>query len=451
MLEAQNRKHFKKLYNTSKGDKIVQFFEEFEAWNDKLGRDEEARTSALMQCLSRTTRQIYQDLTELVPQSYLAIKEDLIASQQRPNTTIWKTPPRTNTESPHKDDTNVSKTDSAPPPNSRKSVTFKIGPPHYIGESTNQETSEQTWIDPLGTRTTPDTETTNIQPQDIKWESSYDEKEHQPTRHRMTETDTTNTITNTHQNIGTKTTSTWHNYDKDDRSTYTPTAPYRPHTPYCTYCFKKGHSYLTCRFKLGYTPNNRLGQDNRGHSQQRTLQKGHWNKGNISEQTPATPTKDTYNTPITTLHQHSHTNTQSIIDKTYTRTKETLSSLIDRLANSQQRTAMMPISILIMAGIGALLGQTITSLATGSGHIISALGTGMRSTCNDLRDMNGPTWRTIRNATRNIISTGTTGISIIADTTGGPNGIILYSLIAILYIYLIYDKKKGNPRPPRER
>ena len=39
---------------------------------------------------------------------------------------------------------------------------------------------------------------------------------------------------------------------------------------------------------------------------------------------------------------------------------------------------------------------------------------------------------------------------MIADTTGGPNGIILYSLIAILYIFLIYDKKKRTPRPPKK-
>ena len=152
---------------------------------------------------------------------------------------------------------------------------------------------------------------------------------------------------------------------------------------------------------------------------------------------------------MNTTHQQTHTDDQSITDKAYIRTKEIISSLTDRLANSQQRTAMMPICILIMAGIGALLGQTITSLAAGSSQIIGALGTGIKNTFHELRDMDGSTWRTITNATMNIISTGTTGISIMADTTGGPNGIILYSLIAILYIYLIYDKVKDNPRPAR--
>ena len=266
----------------------------------------------------------------------------------------------------------------------------------------------------------------------------------------MTETGTTNTTTNTHQDIGTKTTSTWHKYDKYDRSTYTPIATYRPHTPYCTYCFRKGHNDQTCKFKLGYTPHNQFGQTIKGHNEQRAFQRKHWTKGHKSERPLATPTKGTDNIPMNTTHQQTHTDNQSITDRAYIRTKEIISSLTDRLANSQQRTAMMPICILIMAGIGALLGQTITSLATGSGLIISALGTGIRNTFHDLRDMNGPTWRTIRNATRNIISTGTTGISIIADTTGGPNGIILYSLIAILYIFLIYDKKKGTPRPPEE-
>ena len=96
---------------------------------------------------------------------------------------MWKNPPGNNIGSPQKDNTTMNKTDTAPPPDTRKSVTFKIGPPDYIGEGTNQDTSEQTWIDPLGTRTTPDIKTTNIQPHDIKWEPSHDRKENEPTRH----------------------------------------------------------------------------------------------------------------------------------------------------------------------------------------------------------------------------------------------------------------------------
>ena len=448
MSDMHNRKHFRKLYNANKGDNIVKFFEEFDAWNNRLGRDDDEKTSALMKCLSKTTRQIYQDLAELVPQSYQSIKEDLIASHKRPNITIWKSPPVNETGSLQEDNPNMDKTKTITPPDIKKSVTFKIGPPDYIEEYTNHNNPERTWMDPLGTRNTSNEENTKEHLHNIEWEPSPDKEKDEPTRHQTTDTNTTITTTNTQFDIETRTTPTWHRHDDYDRPIHTTIIPYRPHTPYCTYCFKKGHNDQTC-YKLGYTPHHQFGQTIRGHHGQTAFQRKHWDKGHKSEQPTTTPIKGTDDLQTDTTHHHGSTINQSITDRTYMKTKEIISTVTDRLANSQQRKAMMPICILVMAGIGALLGQTITSLAAGSSHIIGALGTGIKNTFHELRNVDGSTWRTITNATMNIITTGTTGISIMADTKGGPNGIILYSLIAILYIYLIYDKVKDNLRPAR--
>ena len=107
---------FRKLFNESRGDDIVKFFDEFEAWCNRLGRDDDSKTSALMKCLNKPTRQIYQDLTELVPQSYQSIKEDLITSHTGPKITIWKNPPGNEKGLPQSNDSNMEKTTVITPP-----------------------------------------------------------------------------------------------------------------------------------------------------------------------------------------------------------------------------------------------------------------------------------------------------------------------------------------------
>ena len=98
-----------------------------------------------------------------------------------------------------------------------------------------------------------------------------------------------------------------------------------------------------------------------------------------------------------------------------------------------------------LAGIGSLLGQTITSLASGSSQIIRALGAGIRDTFHGVGDLYESVIGSISNATANVITAGTTGISKVLDAIGGPSGIILYILVVILYVYIIYNRIKENP------
>ena len=461
-IDMNKIKDFRKLYNENRGDNIVKFFDEFEAWCNRLGRDDDSKTTALMKCLNKPTRQIYQDLTELVPQSYQSIKEDLITSHTGPKINIWKNPPEKEKGSPQGNDSIMKKTTVITPPDIKKSVTFKAGLPDYIQECTNHNNPEQQWVDPLGTRspTKLNENDANDHPPKDKWDPSpdkekdgqQDKRQEGPTKQQTTDTGTTMTTTSARLDIGTRTTPTWRRHDSYDRPDNTPTVPYRPHTPYCTHCYKNGHSSQTCHKLIGYPPHHQFGRTNREHHERTGFQRRHWDKEHKSEQPSATPIRGTEDQPTqhtNTTHHHDSTIKQSITDRTYTKTKEILSTITDRLANPQQRKAMMPIYILIMAGIGALLGQTITSLAASSSQIISALGTGMKDTFHGIRDLDGSTWRTISNATLNIITAGTTGISIVVDTTGGPNGIILYSLVLLLYIYLIYNKIKDSPIPAR--
>ena len=99
----------------------------------------------------------------------------------------------------------------------------------------------------------------------------------------------------------------------------------------------------------------------------------------------------------------------------------------------------------VLAGIGSLLGQTISSLASGSSQIIRALGAGIRDTFHGVGDLDESVVGSISNATANVITAGTTGISKVLEAIGGPSGIILYILVVILYVYIIYKRVKGKP------
>ena len=91
------------------------------------------------------------------------------------------------------------------------------------------------------------------------------------------------------------------------------------------------------------------------------------------------------------------------------------------------------------------MGQTITSLASGSSQIIRALGAGIRDTFHGVGDLDESVVGSISNATANVITAGTTGISKVLDAIGGPSGIILYILVVILYVYIIYNRVKDSP------
>ena len=98
----------------------------------------------------------------------------------------------------------------------------------------------------------------------------------------------------------------------------------------------------------------------------------------------------------------------------------------------------------ILAGIGSLLGQTISSLASGGSQIIRALGAGIRDTFHGVGDLDESVVGLISNATANVITAGTTGVSKVLEAIGGPSGIILYILVIILYVYTIYNRVKDK-------
>ena len=109
---------FRKLFNESRSKDIVTFFDKFEAWCGEQGHDDDSMTTTLIRCLNKPTQQIYQDLMELVPQSYQAIKEDLITSHTGPKTDAgkWKKPPEDNGGSPPNNSSIMKRATLTPPP-----------------------------------------------------------------------------------------------------------------------------------------------------------------------------------------------------------------------------------------------------------------------------------------------------------------------------------------------
>ena len=65
---------FRKLFNDSRNKDIMTFFEKFEAWCKEQGHIDDSMTTTLITCLNKPTQRIYQDLVELIPQSYQAIR-----------------------------------------------------------------------------------------------------------------------------------------------------------------------------------------------------------------------------------------------------------------------------------------------------------------------------------------------------------------------------------------
>ena len=163
---------------------------------------------------------------------------------------------------------------------------------------------------------------------------------------------------------------------------------------------------------------------------------------------PQKPTTDPEAQPpqmAATTHKPDNIDKQTTTGGDSTLIMEILSLTKDRLAYLQRHKTLVPLYIITLAGIGSLLGQTITSLASGSSQIIRALGAGIRDTFHGVGDLDESVVGSISNATANVITAGTTGISKVLDAIGGPSGIILYILVVILYVYIIYNRVKDSP------
>ena len=188
----------------------------------------------------------------------------------------------------------------------------------------------------------------------------------------------------------TRKTPTWQGHDSYNRPYSTPTMSYRPHIPQCTHCYKNGHTRQTCHKLIGYPSHYQFGRTDREHWERTGFQKRHWDTEHRLDrlpQKPATESEDQTPQRTSTTHHQDNTDEQTTTERGHTTIKEMLSLMIDRLANPQQHKTLVPIYIITLAGIGSLLRQTITSLASGSSQIIRALGAGIRDTFHGVGDL----------------------------------------------------------------
>ena len=101
----------------------------------------------------------------------------------------------------------------------------------------------------------------------------------------------------------------------------------------------------------------------------------------------------------------------------------------------------------IISGIGKILGTTISAVAKGGSEIIRSIGAGIRDTLAGVGDLDEKVVGSIGNATANVITTTSTALTRLLSSMGGISGLLLWALVALLYLYLFLMQMQNPPLP----